>query len=203
MNIYLIRHTKPLVEKGICYGQSDLDVVETFSDEAAVIRNVLPQEGIRKVYSSPLIRCRKLAEHLFPQPQPISFHDDLMELNCGEWEMQHWDKIPRETLLPWMEDFVQVRVPGGESYQDLHSRTVARYEAIATLDLPAAIVAHGGVIRSILCHVSNTPLKDSFQRFPLFYGCVAKVDTKTREIEMLSNIEIVGEQHRPSEWVKK
>ncbi|MBZ5858022.1 alpha-ribazole phosphatase [Flavihumibacter profundi] len=199
MNIYLIRHTRPAVGKGICYGQTDLDVVETFHEEAAVIKNHLPGD-ISKVYSSPLRRCRLLAEHLFPNP--IDFHDDLKELHCGSWEMQHWDEIPREELKPWMEDFVQVRVPGGESYMDLFTRVVLRYEAIASRELPAAIVAHGGVIRSILSHVKGVPLKDAFNHFPLYYGAVAKINTVSGEIEMLSNIEIKGEQHRPSDWVK-
>ena len=200
MHIYLIRHTRPAVAKGICYGQSDLDVVETFHEEAAVIKNHLPGD-IRKVYSSPLRRCRLLAEHLFTQP--IHFYDDLMELHCGSWEMQHWDEIPKAELRPWMNDFVTVKVPGGESYQDLYNRTVQRYEMIKGAETPAAIVAHGGVIRSLLSHITATPLKNAFDRFPLYYGAVAKINTISSEVEILSNIEIAGEQHRPSDWVKK
>jgi alpha-ribazole phosphatase len=200
MFIYLIRHTKPAIEKGICYGQTDLNLVDSFEEEAAVIKNVLPA-SISHVYSSPLIRCRRLAEHLFDTD--IQFHDDLMELHCGSWEMQLWDRIPANELQPWMENFVQVRVPGGESYMDLFARTVNRYEQIISGSLPAAIVAHGGVIRSILSHVTGTPLVESFQVFPLYYGAVARINTITSEVQMLSNIEVKGEQHRPSEWVSK
>lgn len=199
MNIYLIRHTRPAVATGICYGQTDLDVVDSFHQEAAVIKNCLP-ETISNVYSSPLLRCRKLAEHLFDHP--VSFHDDLKELHCGDWEMQHWDEIPRTELKPWMDDFVYARVPGGESYQDLFTRTVQRYETIRAAAMPAAIVAHGGVLRSILCHVSKTPLEDAFKQFTLFYGAVVKIDTTNNVIDILSNIEVKGEQHRPSEWIK-
>lgn len=200
MEVYLIRHTRPAVEKGICYGQTDLDVTDTFESEAALIRSVLPGD-IRFVYSSPLQRCRKLAEHLFDHP--IQFHDDLMELHCGDWEMRHWDHIPQEELQPWMDDFVRVRVPGGESYIDLYERTVARFRAITKSALPAAIVAHGGVIRSILSHLTDTPLVDSFQRFPLHYGCVVRVNPVEHTFEMLSNIEGPKEQHRPSRLEKK
>ena len=31
MEIFLIRHTTPKIEKGICYGQTDLDITTTFS----------------------------------------------------------------------------------------------------------------------------------------------------------------------------
>lgn len=30
MDIYLIRHTTPAIAKGICYGQTDLDVTANF-----------------------------------------------------------------------------------------------------------------------------------------------------------------------------
>jgi alpha-ribazole phosphatase len=199
MELYLIRHTKPHVAKGICYGQTDLDVVDSFLDEAEVIRPHLPA-SLKAVYSSPLQRCRKLAEHLFDHP--IQFHPDLMELNCGEWEMQHWDEIDPQVLQPWMDDFVQVRIPMGESYVDLYERVVKQYEAITQEALPAAIVAHGGVIRSILSHVTQTPLIDSFKQFPLHYGCVAKIDTQARTYTMLANHALDTEQHKPTRFTK-
>lgn len=198
MEIYLIRHTRPAVSKGICYGQADLDVVDSFELEAGVIRAELPP-NIAKVFSSPLQRCRKLAEHLFDSP--IEFHADLMEINCGDWELRHWDEIPKEEVQPWMEDYVQVRIPGGESYQDLYGRVVERFEKIRSSVLsdarPVAIVAHGGVIRSILSHLTGTPMLDSFQRFPLFYGCVARIQADSGNHKILLNIEQDKEQHRP------
>lgn len=198
MEIYLIRHTRPAIEKGICYGQADLDIVESFYEEAAIIREVIPAE-IHQVYSSPLQRCRKLAEHLFESP--IEFHSDLMEINCGEWELLHWDAIPKEEVQPWMDNFVQIRMPGGESYEDLYARTTRRFEQIRKNVLenkqPVAIVAHGGVIRSILSHLTGTSMRDSFQRFPLFYGCVARVKADSGNHEILLNIEQEKEQHRP------
>jgi len=120
MEIYLIRHTTPAVAKGICYGQTDLDITDSFFDEAAIISKILPQ-SIRAVHSSPLQRCKKLATQLFPS-HSIVLHDELMEIHCGQWEMKNWDGLPEEELGPWMKDFVNVRIPGGESYLDLHER---------------------------------------------------------------------------------
>ena len=42
MEIYLIRHTSVSVEAGICYGQSDVPVAESFAAEAAQVRAKLP-----------------------------------------------------------------------------------------------------------------------------------------------------------------
>ncbi len=194
MSIYLVRHTKPLVEKGICYGHADIDVTDSFAEEAAIVKKFVPA-SVYQVYSSPLIRCRKLAEELYPDVS-INWEPDLRELNCGEWEMQHWDAIPREVIDPWMNDFVNICIPGGESYVQLFERVTRCYDRIAATQKPAVIVAHGGVIRSILAYISNTSLKESFAAFKPHYGCVIKVEGLHYEI--LSNISTEKEQHKPS-----
>jgi len=199
MEIYLIRHTTPDVQKGICYGQTDLPVTNTFLEEAALIKKVLPT-NIQTHYSSPLQRCSKLASELFPNNN-IIHHPHLKEINCGIWEMQHWDEISKEELDPFMNDFVNIPMPKGESYIDLYTRVTNYFSTIIQETLPAAIVAHGGVIRSILSHITNTPLQQSFEAFKLYYGCVVKI-TKTSNgfnYEILHNIEpATGEQHKPS-----
>lgn len=196
--IYLIRHTTPAVEKGTCYGQADLDVTESFFDEAALIKEYLPA-SIKSVYASPLQRCSKLAQHLFPSHN-IFFHDDLKEINCGEWELRKWDDIPQEIVMPWMNDFVNVRIPGGESYLDLFARTTSIFQNIAEKKESAAIVSHGGVLRSILSHLTNTALLDSFNVFKLQYGCVVKLYLPEDQFahEVLHNVQSTSEQHKPS-----
>lgn len=199
MEIFLIRHTTPLVEKGTCYGQTDLDVTDSFHAEADIIKTYLP-DNIVAVYSSPLQRCKKLAQHLFPH-NPINLHNDLMELNCGSWEMQKWDDIPRNEMDPWMSDFVTVSTPNGESYIDLHERVVACFQQISQNSGPSAIVAHGGVIRSILSHITQTALVDSFSAFKLHYGCVVKINYHNENFEhaVLHNVSPEEkEQHKPS-----
>lgn len=196
--IYLIRHTTPAVEKGTCYGQADLDVTESFYDEAALIKQYLPVT-IQSVYASPLQRCSKLAQHLFPSHN-ISFHEELKEIHCGEWELRKWDDIPQEVVMPWMNDFVNVRIPGGESYLDLLVRTTTIFQSIAEKKETAAIVSHGGVLRSILSHLTNTALIDSFNVFKLQYGCVVKLYLQQDQFvhEVLHNVQSTAEQHKPS-----
>jgi alpha-ribazole phosphatase len=203
-NIYLIRHTTPAVARGICYGQTDLDITETFLAEAEVIQQHLPS-GIASVYSSPLQRCARLARHLFPA-HSLSLMDDLMEVHCGQWEMRGWDELPPEELDPWMADFVQVRIPGGESYLDLHRRVTGAWEKIRRekAEGDAAVVAHGGVIRSILSGISGTPLIDSFKVFALHYGCVIRVAGDASAYKILSNqAPLEKEQHKPASYYTK
>lgn len=200
-DIYLIRHTTPAVAKGICYGQTDLDITPSFEAEAEIILRHLPA-GIGLVYTSPLQRCTRLAGYLFPTHSPF-LQPDLMEVFCGEWEMRHWDDLPKEEIDPWMADFVNVRIPGGESYVDLHDR-VSRCWSEITAQAKAsavAVIAHGGVIRSILSGITGTPLIDSFKAFSLHYGCVIRVSGQDGRLvhEVLSNIAPPEkEQHKPT-----
>lgn len=199
MHIYLIRHTTPAVEKGTCYGQTDLDVTDTFTTEVA---GILPyiSDTIESVYSSPLQRCKKLAHALFPGKEIIT-DADLMELNCGTWEMQLWNEIPKSEITPWQEDFVNVIVPGGESYVQLHDRVIQCFENIRGEGKTAAIVAHGGVLRSIVAHLTQTPLKESFDLFSFNYGCVVKLNVEDDPIthELIYNVSQGGKEwHRPT-----
>ena len=201
MDIFLIRHTTPAVAKGICYGQTDLEVTASFEEEAAIIRQHVPA-GVERVYTSPLQRCSRLALHLFPHITP-AYHPELMELHCGEWEMQHWDAIPKEVLDPWMKDFVHTAIPGGESYVDLYKRVTTCFQSIvAQSPASVALVAHGGVLRSILSFITQTPLQDSFAAFSLHYGCVVKLSAVENGFSwtMLSNIPTPAEQHKPSQY---
>lgn len=173
MQVYLIRHTSPLIEKGVCYGQSDLSLNESlFEKERSIICSKIP-EDIEVFYSSPLTRCRALAESLSPN---IIQDERLMELNFGDWELCRWDELNQADMMRWMDDFVNNRVPNGENYLDLHQRmkeftASLPYERYAKV----GIVTHAGNIRSLISSVLDLPLQNSF-RIHLNYGAVVELN---------------------------
>jgi alpha-ribazole phosphatase len=177
MEVYLVRHTETVCEKGICYGQSDIGIREPYDAIFESILSQLPQDAI--LYSSPLQRCAILAKHIQKNTQIESIIEDsrLMEMDFGDWELKSWDAIPREVLDPWMEDFVTVNVPNGESFVDLDYRVREFLDnSISKVHTkPIIIVAHSGVIRSILCRINNLPLQEAFKT-TLDYGAVIKVE---------------------------
>lgn len=199
MEIHLIRHTTPLVEKGICYGQTDLDVTNSFHEEAQNIFQQIGDFNYHSIISSPLQRCAKLAKQLFPEKN-IIFEKSIMEINCGSWEMQHWDEIPKSELDPWMTDFVNTRIPNGESYVDIYDRVTQYFQSLQPLPQPIALVTHGGVIRSILSHITETPLEKSFEAFTIRYGCVVQLTLEDNKwnYNTLHNPQFEKEQHHPS-----
>ncbi|NGY38499.1 alpha-ribazole phosphatase [Flavobacterium sp. XN-5] len=172
MEVYLVRHTETVCEKGVCYGQSDVRILEPYLEIFESIKCQIPTDAV--VYSSPLFRCTELAKYLSNE---IITDTRLMEMNFGDWEMKNWDAIAPEEINPWMTDFVTVRVPNGESFTDLHERVVdfMHKELQPTNSKPVIIVAHAGVIRSFLCKISELPLKDAFQN-KVDFGAVIKVE---------------------------
>ena len=99
----------------------------------------------------------------------------IRELNFGKWEMQRWNEIPETELKYWMEDFVNRNCDGGESYNELNTRVINFWNELIKKDNnKIAVVTHGGVIRSILCHVLDMPLKSSF-KLKIDYSGISKV----------------------------
>ena len=120
MEIYLIRHTTPLIEKGVCYGQSDIPLAETFYAEMNKLIHHLP-DSLDIVYSSRLSRCTKLAQFIRAK-ELFKVDNRLLEMNFGDWEMKKWDEINERELNNWMKDFVDVRIPNGENFINLNQR---------------------------------------------------------------------------------
>ena len=172
MEVYLVRHTETVCEKGICYGQSDVQILEPYLELFESIKNQIPTDAV--VYSSPLFRCTELAKYL---SNKIITDTRLMEMNFGDWEMKNWDVIPPDDFAPWMNDFVNVAVPNGESFVELYNRVndFLEKELQNHTSKPIVIVAHAGVIRSILCKISNLPLKEAFNN-KVGFGDVIKVE---------------------------
>ena len=177
MEVYLVRHTIPQIEKGICYGQTDIPLAETFHADSEKVLKYLP-EGIDIVYSSPLNRCMQLAG-LIKSNQKVIQDVRLMEMNFGDWEMKKWEDINPPELNKWMLDFVNEKTPGGECFTALNQRVKTffdeRINSFNDEKKKIAIITHAGVIRSLLCTLLTIPLTNAF-KISLDYGSTTKLN---------------------------
>jgi alpha-ribazole phosphatase len=174
MEVYLIRHTKPKIEKGICYGQSDVSLAESFEQEAQILMKHLPGK-IDVVYSSPLSRCQRLAQ-LVKSESIICNDPRLMEMNFGDWELKNWDKIDQTHLNGWMQNFVNVKVPNGENFLELYGRVNDFMDELMKQQHKAvAVVTHAGAIRSFVAKVLEIPLENVF-KLPVDYSSITKLN---------------------------
>ncbi len=201
--IYLIRHTTPNVQKGICYGQTNLDVTDSYATELAqIIAKLQTLSGkMDKIYTSPLLRCNKLAksiiksimQHNDNEDFSVDFLEDkrLMEMNFGDWEMKTWAHIHENDLNDWMNNFVTVKTPNGESFEDLFARVREFWEEILEVlnkeenkHQNIAIITHAGVIRAILALVLGFPLENAF-RLEVNYGGICILKKSNEFIQIL------------------
>ena len=175
MKLTLIRHTRLQIAPGICYGQSDIDVAATFAEEYQSTKAKLANTTFDALYSSPLQRCEKLARALNIGDTIIDHR--LKELHFGDWELHAWDAIPRDFFDVWAQSYADTSPPNGETFSQLQMRGVDFLNEILNSQLMenVAVVTHGGMIRALLAHVLNMPLKGLF-RFNIDYGSVTQLD---------------------------
>jgi len=169
LNLFLIRHTEPLIAPGVCYGQLDCDVADDYASQLSKIEAYFKDKKIHGIYSSPLRRCAQLAEDLAKQlDSTVIYKTAFKEIHFGEWEGKNWDDIGRAQIDAWNDNRLHFQFPGGESphlfiQRVLHEYALLQSEHLKHLsaDKTLVLVAHAGVIRTILADILNLPFSDS------------------------------------------
>ncbi len=173
MEVYLIRHTAVDVEKTICYGSSDVPLKGTFPEEAAAVRGKLPPNREEyRIVSSPLTRCRRLAEELGGN---VIADERLVEFSFGNWEMQQWSDISREEISAWFKAIDSTPVPGGDRLDHFQERIVDFWDELMTRGHEKVfVVSHTAAIHALLAWLLHIPLKHLFS-FNIDYGGISLV----------------------------
>jgi alpha-ribazole phosphatase/probable phosphoglycerate mutase len=132
------------------------------------------------IISSPLRRCADFSRELSElHGLPLEIAPELREMSFGAWEghtSAAIGAITPQTLHRFWNDPMHHPPPGGESLQDFANRVVRAWEVVLTRHLGRhlLIVTHGGVIRIVLCHVLEMPLKRLW-RLEVPYATVSRV----------------------------
>lgn len=154
--LILVRHPKPLVAPGVCYGSTDLAVAPEQLEQTLAALQLPPDLPL---YSSPLQRCAMLAARLTPSPR---YDARLVEMHFGDWEMRAWDQIPRADIDAWAADTVHYRPGGGESVLQMAERIDAFYNQLPRDG--AIIVCHAGAMRLLAArHDGHAPPQMALQ----------------------------------------
>lgn len=122
-----------------------------------------PGEVPKKVWTSPLRRCRETASILFPGVAQIAV-PDLRETDFGPFENKNHRELEGDPLYEaWIRSAGAAPVPGLESREEVAARAVPAFSAIAEelaeTGEDGGIVTHGGVIMEI-CAALARPERD-------------------------------------------
>lgn len=171
----LIRHTTPNVQKGICYGITDLNVADGYANELEEIKAKLDAFEPDQIFTSPLIRCKQLANDVYAS-KPIKEDDRLCEIDFGKWEMVKWSDIPADDINRWSEDLFEFKIPNGERFKDLYNRVINFWDECISQSPTnnIAIFTHSGVIRSLLMQLLDISPKKIFN-LELSYGTIIEI----------------------------
>jgi len=173
VELHLIRHPRPDVAPGICYGQSDVGLAESAATVATRLRPLLPDAFA--LHASPLARARLLAQEL---GTPV-FDDRIKEMHFGAWELQPFAGIGA-AMDAWAADPLGFRAPGGESARDMARRALHWLDERLAAPAPPAlvVVAHGGPLRAIAGHLLGLPA-ERWLGLDFACGHVTRIDVET------------------------
>jgi len=148
--ITLIRHGKTAgnYEKryiGITDEQMNLE------GENEIRNRIYPEADI--VFSSPLARCIRTAEIIYPQSQ-IHIIEELRETDFGDFEGKNYKELSENPLYQsWIDGGGREAFPGGESPEEATIRTMVGYSRMLKESREyqnITAVVHGGTIMAIL-----------------------------------------------------
>ena len=146
MALWIVRHARPLIAAGICYGVLDVQADAAATDlTARELADTLPKEVLLRAHTDPRLR----------------------EMDFGCWEGVAWDAIPQAALQAWTDDFGKHRFGGAESSNEVLSR-VGRVWEEDHADYDTVWITHAGVARAVrlladgvrtLTHADQWPLE--------------------------------------------
>lgn len=177
--LFLVRHPRPDVPAGLCYGAADVPIDDAHLAELLdALPQVLPSSA--DLYSSPLTRCLRLARGLraagFAEP---TVDARLREMDFGRWEGRRWTDLPRVEIDAWRDDLERYVPPGGEPLAALAARARAFVDALPA-GRDAVVVTHAGVIQTLLRVLWGRPLSE-FGGTRIDYGQVVRIERGERD----------------------
>ena len=185
MKLFFLRHTSLNVEIDVFYGQTDLDVSDTFEEEVQLIQKKIQNYNIDtnsiKVYSSPLKRCIKLTNKL---TENYIVDERIKEMNLGDWEMKKMSSISEKEKLDWENNLLSFKIPNGESNNEFLKRLNSFLEDIFKLNEDALIVCHAGSINGMLSLLTKEPFDKMVKNYweLIKHGSLSLIELKNELI---------------------
>lgn len=155
--VTFLRHGK-IASAGRYVGSTDVSLSKEGETQIATMRPYFSENLYQSIYSSPLKRCVQTCESLNIEKR-IFFDDRLREIDFGLWEGKSFDEIATtspEEIEVWARGEEDFAFPEGESVSSFRNRITSFCATLRTTDSPTIlIIAHGGVIRHMICNLLN------------------------------------------------
>jgi len=181
--LILVRHGEVEGSQvGRLLGRTDALLSDMGRRQAAAVREALGDLTGVRVFCSPLARARETAEIIlagrlgnaggaradggpadYGRAEP-EIDPDIREFDFGTWEGMSYAEVEKadpEGARAWHEFGDGFAFPGGESLAEFGERIDRAAAGLAGADTNKVVcVAHGGVIRALVCRFLGLPLRD-------------------------------------------
>ena len=168
MKLWVVRHAKPLLPSGVCYGSTDVRAEDQATQQAAEnLAAVLPH-GLT-VRSSTLQRCEHLSTYLRRLRPDLILKTDprIAEMHFGAWEGRPWADLPKTEIDAWAADFAHHRPGGGDDVQAFMRRVhAALADELRSGAHEAVWITHAGVARALRLIAQGIPLPTHANQWP-------------------------------------
>jgi probable phosphoglycerate mutase len=184
MELHLIRHGQTnWNEERRSQGQSDSVLTDLGITQAKKLGQKIEDIQFDSIYCSSSVRTRQTAEHAFAGQselhQKIIYLDSLREIFLGPWEGVLYDDIEKDDPDSYQHFWQQPHlfaVKGAETFLELQSRAILQIQKIykSQLGKKVAIVSHGALIKSVLCHIQERPIEELWAP-PSMHNCAHSI----------------------------
>lgn len=145
--LWLVRHGRPLLPAGVCYGALDVAADPQHTAQiAAMLVQRLPRGAA--MCSSPRQRCLALARAVVALRSDLTLRIEprMVEMDFGQWEGWRWDDIPKAAFDAWTAQFADHRFGGAESVQNMMLRVGQVWDEACAAASSQVWITHAGVI---------------------------------------------------------
>lgn len=194
MDIVFVRHGRTKInQEGRYGGYLDIEISIEGIGDIKKAREFLKDIDFDCVYSSPLKRALQSAETLGVE---CIKDERLMEMNFGIFEGLNYSEMckryPKESK-EWENDYINYRIPLGESLNDIYERTVDFIESLDKNHKRVLVITHGGIIGCALCYTFSR--REDFFKFKILHGS-ASVISINKNFSYIKGINCTGELKR-------
>ncbi|MBA7711342.1 Phosphoserine phosphatase 1 [subsurface metagenome] len=169
--LLLVRHGETELNSAERYwGHSDVKLSALGIRQAEGLRDRLSAEQIDAIYSSDLKRALVTAKTIASGRQlAVITCAELREINFGKIEGLNFEEISQlfpEFAAKWrLQRDINLEFPGGESFNELNSRVSSFADRLRrhTDDEVVLVVAHAGVLRTLICQLMGIELRCIYQ----------------------------------------
>lgn len=168
--LFMVRHGETELNSALRFwGKSDVRLGAQGLGQAERLRDRLIAEKLEAIYSSELVRARVTAEIIASGHRLTVINcPELGEVNFGELEGLTFEEIKSrypEVAKKWLERSPELEYPGGESRNAFNQRVACFLTRLEkhTARENILIVAHSGVLRTLICQLLKAPINLSWQ----------------------------------------